>query len=88
MVLMIQSMEEQLCHREERCAVLEAELAEVRRKGQREKEMLKRATKQHRSQAAQSEHTVETLAAQLEDLVSGLQSSIIIHTYYLPSLIP
>lgn len=48
---------------------LESELAEVKRKGHREKEMLKRATKQHKSQAAQSEHTVETLGAQLEDVV-------------------
>ena len=64
-------MEEQLRHREEKIAGLEAELAEVRRKGQREKEMLKRATKQHRSQAAQSEHTVEALAAQIEDMVSA-----------------
>ena len=63
-------MEEQLHLREEQCAELEGELAEVKRKGQREKEMLKRATKQHRSQAAQSEHTVETLGAQLEDVVS------------------
>ena len=64
-------MEEQLRHREEKIAELEAELAEVRRKGQREKEMLKRATKQHRSHAAQSEHTVETMAAQIEDMVSN-----------------
>ena len=67
---MLQSVEEQLHLREERCVELETELAEVKRKGQREKEMLKRATKQHRSQAAQSEHTVETLSAQLEDVVS------------------
>ena len=38
---------------------------------EREREMLKRATKQHRSQAAQSEHTVEALAAQIEDMVSA-----------------
>ena len=69
-ILVPQSMEEQLRHREEKIAELEAELAEVRRKGQREKEMLKKATKQHRNQAAQSEHTVETLAAQIEDMVS------------------
>lgn len=68
--MIIQSMEEQLRQREERCAELESELAEVKRKGQREKELLKRATKQHRNQAAHSEHTVETLGAQLEDVVS------------------
>ena len=63
-------MEEKLRQREVRCAELENEIAEVMRKGQREKDLLKRATKVHRSQAAQSEHTAETLGAQLEDVVS------------------
>ena len=62
-------MEEQLRQRDERIGELQEEFAEVKRKGQREKDILKRATKQHKSQAAQSEHTVETLAAQLEDVV-------------------
>jgi regulator of protease activity HflC (stomatin/prohibitin superfamily) len=74
-------MEEQLRHREQKLAELEAELAEVRRKGQREKEILKRATKQHRSQAAQSEHTVEALAAQIEDMVSDSS----VWKFYTPS---
>ena len=41
----LQSVEEQLRHRDLECAELEAKLGEVKRKGERDKEVLKRATR-------------------------------------------
>ena len=65
-------MQEQLQEREAECSELEGSLAEVRRKAQRDRELLKRATKQHKDRATQNELTVEQLGQHLEETVRFL----------------
>ena len=45
MSIRLQSLEDQLHHRDMECAELEANLQEVKRKAQRDKDSLKRATR-------------------------------------------
>ena len=65
-----QSIEEKLHQKELRCVELEAKMREEKRRSQHDKDLLKKATRQHKDRAAQNEHTVETLGAQLDETVS------------------
>ena len=53
------------------CSQLQNELNEVKKQYHRDKEALKKATKQHRDRAVHSERTLETVGSQLEEAVSG-----------------
>ncbi len=50
--------------------MLESSLAETKRKSQLDKDLLKRATKQHKERAVESQAAVGTLSNQLELAVS------------------
>lgn len=69
----VQSLEDQLHQRDLECEELEGGMQEIKRKAQRDKEALKRATRQHKDRAIQSEQSVEALGNQLEDANGELQ---------------
>ncbi len=66
-----QSLEEQLRAKEGDCMVLESTLTETKRKNQLDKDLLKRATKQHKERAMESTQAVGTMTTQLELAVSS-----------------
>lgn len=59
-------------HRDLECTQLQTELSEVKKQYQRDKEALKKATKQHKERALQSERTMETIGGQLDLAVRHL----------------
>lgn len=56
--------------REGECGMLESNLSETKRKSLVEKDLLKRAAKQHKERAVESTQAVATLSTQLELAVS------------------
>ncbi len=56
--------------------MLESRLAETKRKSQLDKDLLKRATKQHKERAIESQASVGTLSTQLDLSVSFVLSSL------------
>lgn len=50
---------------------MQSEVLDMRKQYHRDKEQLKRATKQHKDHAMHSERTLETVGTQLEEAVSS-----------------
>lgn len=65
-----QSVEEKLHQKELRVIELEAQLRDEKRRSQHDKDVLKKATRQHKDRATKNEQTVETLGSQLDETVS------------------
>lgn len=74
-----QSLEEQLQAKEGECVVLDSSLAETKRKSQLDRDLLKRAAKQHKERAVESLQTVGTLGTQLQLAVSIAICTITVH---------
>lgn len=62
-------------NRDLECSELQHELSEAKKLFQRDKEALKKATKQHKDRAVQNGRTLETVGTQLEEAVS-LQTAV------------
>ena len=69
-------MEEHLHERDLECARLQNELCEMKKQYHRDKEALKKATKQHKDRAVHSERTLESVGSQLEEAVSTHESQL------------
>lgn len=69
-----QSLEEQLQERDLHCAKFQASLSDTKRQYQKEKELLKKASKQHKDRANQCEQTLGSITAQLEQSVSAIST--------------
>lgn len=75
MVIRIQTLEDQLKHRDHEWVELEAKLLETQTKYSREKEALKRSSREQKTQASRNEEMMEAMTKETQDLKMQLEEA-------------